>query len=89
MEQHFHSPSYYYYFLISDFTINILYYYHMLHSKLDIYVLFYFYHTSMVTWHYKVDFRHCNKEKRVGKPVNSSGVLIPYVSGNLALQRYI
>jgi hypothetical protein len=47
MEQHFHSPSYYYYFPISDFTINILYYYHMLHSKLDIYVLFYFYHTSI------------------------------------------
>ena len=40
----------------------------------------------LVTWHYKVDFRHCNKEKHVGNPVNSSGVLMPDVSGNLALQ---
>jgi hypothetical protein len=40
----------------------------------------------LVSWHYKVDFRHCNKEKHVGKSVNSSGVLIPDVSGNLALQ---
>jgi hypothetical protein len=33
----------------------------------------------LVTWHYKVDFRHCNKEKHVCKSVNSSGVLIPDV----------
>ena len=47
MKQHFHSPSYYHYFPVSDSTINILYYYHILHYKLDIYVLFYFYHTSI------------------------------------------
>ena len=47
MKQHFHSPSYYYYFPVSDSTINILYYYHILHYKLDIYVLFYFYQTSI------------------------------------------
>ena len=40
----------------------------------------------LVSWHYKVDFRHCNKEKHVGKPVNSSVVLTPDVSGILALQ---
>jgi aspartate carbamoyltransferase regulatory subunit len=43
----------------------------------------------LVSWHYKVDFRHCNKEKHVGKPVNSSGVLTPDVSGILALQARI
>ena len=47
MEQHVHSPSYYYYFPVSDSAINILYYYHILHSKLDIYILFYFYHMSI------------------------------------------
>jgi hypothetical protein len=44
MEQHVHSPSYYYYFPISDSTINILYYYHILHYKLDIH----FYSTSTI-----------------------------------------
>jgi len=47
MEQHVHSPSYYYYLPVSDSTINILYYYHILHYKLDIYVVFHFYNTSI------------------------------------------
>jgi hypothetical protein len=49
MKQHFHSPSYYYYFPVSDSNINILY-----------------------SWHYKIDFRHCNKEKHVSLTQSST-----------------